>query len=826
MMKRIRFLGVIFFLTCAILPAAPPKYLKLIPQSAPAVFILGEKIELDFDLTKSGAEAASLEIEYYNDRTVYSKNFNANDLKTSRTIIIPIKLFGVFRCRLSLKDRENNIIETDEITFARIRDVSLKTPLPDSPFGIGSYFAMRFNPQELALGVKMQQLLGATWNREELLWDIVEPQKGKWTWGKTDRMVKACHDHNILILGLLDYWGKWTKPFTDESYNDYANYVKKVVERYKPGGVFAMEQGWEDGYGITHWEIWNEPATFWTGSGEQFGRLLKEAYKAAKSADPTCRVFFSEAGEGFNKGVVRVAGSTSFDGVTPHYYCPPRTPEEGEVDKNMANTPGNFEKLHVTGKPFWVSEFGWHSTMDPGQMRHQANCLVRTHVYGLAAGLDKFFWYNFVNDNKNKNDQHFGLVNREDWTPRFGYGAFASMVFFLRNCAFYEQVSLLRPVKIFVFEKGLGSVTVLWSSGAAGSLSLPLPRRSKLFDIMSNRITNNPIPLGPDPVYLVAPDTSAESMAYALREANVNGISSAELRFLPLLGSLKNRPGIRIMIENIGQKPLEGTLDLAPPEGWILSQNTLKVDQISSGNARTLEFSFSGMKLNPDNRYKFQASFKDTRGSKAISSDELSELVALYGSPEIDGNPADWKNARYIHLDTPDKAVGLVPYMDWNLSARVAAMWDKENFYFLGIVRDNAFHQDRTGETLWEGDSFQIGFDTSPEQKDAGKHLFGLAKTQKGFESWSWPVAGKSESRSVPEIKFSFTSPEKDVYIYEAAIPKTLLQPLEMKEGARFGFTILLNDNDGGGRRGWLEWTPGIGTGFAPKYFTRGTLVR
>ncbi|MBN1901039.1 hypothetical protein JW926_06910, partial [Candidatus Sumerlaeota bacterium] len=624
----------------------------------------------------------------------------------------------------------------------------------------------------------------------------------------------------------LDYWGKWTKPLTEQGYLDYAHYVKTVVERYKPDGVFARKQGWKDGYGISHWEIWNEPATFWTGSGEQFGRLMKEAYRAAKSADPNCRAFFSEAGENFNSEAIRIAGTDHLDGVTPHYYCPPRSPEEGEIDKQMANAAGNFEKLGITGKPFWVSEFGWHSTMDAGQMRHQAICLVRSHVYGLAAGLDKFFWYNFVNDARNKNDQHFGMVNREDWTPRFAFGAYASMVYFLQESVFYDRVNTLKPAKIFVFEKEGGSVCVLWSSGALGSMNLPLPRRARLFDMMGNRIPENPVPLRPDPVYLVASDTSPESMSHALKQAKIEGISSAELRFLPLSGALTHLPAIRIRIDNIGMEYLEGDVDLTPPEGWALSAKTLKGIRIMPGNYGIMEFSTSGVKPNPDNRYKFEASFKESGGSVAILRGEVSELVALYGTPVIDGDASDWKNARYIHLDTPDKAVGLVPYMDWNLSADVSTMWDENYFYFLGIVRDNVFHQERSGETFWEGDSFQIGFDVAPGKRDAGKRLFGLAKTPKGYEAWSWPVAGKRESRGAPEIGFSFKSPEKDVYIYEAAIPGSLLQPLEMKEGGSFGFTMLLNDNDGGGRRGWLEWTPGIGTGFNPGHFTTWTLGR
>jgi hypothetical protein len=87
-------------------------------------------------------------------------------------------------------------------------------------------------------------------------------------------------------------------------------------------------------------------------------------------------------------------------------------------------------------------------------------------------------------------------------------------------------------------------------------------------------------------------------------------------------------------------------------------------------------------------------------------------------------------------------------------------------------------------------------------------------------------VGDRKGDRPASEIKFAFASPEKDTYVYEAAFPKELLAPFQMKEGAQFGFTFLLNDNDGGGRRGWLEWTPGIGTGYNPRYFTRWTLVK
>jgi len=814
-----------------ILCAKTAQYLHVTSGTQVSVFLPADAIKINLDLPKTGADKASLKIYDFDDKVLYSKSFAGGEMKKSQGLAFPFHIFGVFRAELSLHDKENKRIQSEETTFARIRDVRLKSLRPDSPFGIGAYYAMRFSPEELPVAARLQNMLGAAWDRDELLWDIVEPEKDKWTWDRTDRTVKAAHDHNILILGLLDYWGKWTTPLTDQGNADYARYVKKVVNRYKPDGEFVKEQGWKDGYGITRWEIWNEPATFWNGSGAQFGRLLKEACKAAKEADSNATVFFSEAGNIFNSAVIAEAGIDSLDGVTPHYYCPPRTPEEGDMDQGMVETVRSFEKLGVIGRPFWVSEFGWHSTMDPGQMRHQAVCLVRAHIYGLAAGLDKFFWYNFLNDDRNKEGQHFGLVNREDFTPRFGFGAYAAMVYFLDGARFYKKVEILKPARIFVFEKENGSVTVLWSSGARGSLTLPLPRRASLYDIMGNRISHFEIPLRPDPVYLETPDTDPATLAYAISEAEITGISSAEMKILPLTSSLDNNPPINILIENVGKKPIHGELMLTPPEEWTVNTGVLPVDPITSGSKSEISFSFALMEKRFDNRYKINAVFREKSGEEAVATTELSELAALYGSPKIDGDPGDWReDARFIYLDTQDKAVGLVPYMDWNLSARASLLWDEKYLYFLAIVRDNAFSQDHTGELIWEGDSIQLGFDASlkknKEKPGEGKYLYGLAKTKKGFETWTWPVEGKTENKPAPEIKFFFQSPEKDVYVYEAAIPVELLSPLEMKEGARFGFTLLVNDNDGGGRRGWLEWTPGIGTGFNPNYFTIFTLVK
>jgi hypothetical protein len=61
--------------------------------------------------------------------------------------------------------------------------------------------------------------------------------------------------------------------------------------------------------------------------------------------------------------------------------------------------------------------------------------------------------------------------------------------------------------------------------------------------------------------------------------------------------------------------------------------------------------------------------------------------------------------------------------------------------------------------------------------------------------------------------------------VYEVALPFCDLTNLEGDDGERFGLSFLVNDDDGAGREGWLEWTVGIGAGKDPSAFGQATLV-
>ncbi len=76
--------------------------------------------------------------------------------------------------------------------------------------------------------------------------------------------------------------------------NPWAWFVYQAVHRYKPGGVLAQQLGWPADRGVRHWEVWNEEdySGFWIGTVQEYARLLKVAYLAAKHADPQAKIIF------------------------------------------------------------------------------------------------------------------------------------------------------------------------------------------------------------------------------------------------------------------------------------------------------------------------------------------------------------------------------------------------------------------------------------------------------------------------------------------------------------------------------------------------------
>ncbi|MBC7329601.1 hypothetical protein H5T88_04500 [bacterium] len=153
-----------------------------------------------------------------------------------------------------------------------------------------------------------------------------------------------------------------------------------------------------------------------------------------------------------------------------------------------------------------------------------------------------------------------------------------------------------------------------------------------------------------------------------------------------------------------------------------------------------------------------------------------------------------------------------VKIKDWrgeeDIMGRAWVAWDEENFYFLCEVQDDVFHQPYSGKDIWEADCIQIAFrpmGVAREPEYRGVYEFGLAKVKEGDIIYQWePKEGNVSSGSCRINRSG------NLTIYQLSIPFKAIGIDKVEPGKEIGWAFTINENDGEGFRGWLEWAGGI----------------
>jgi len=120
---------------------------------------------------------------------------------------------------------------------------------------------------------------GVKWLRVDVYWDMIEHKKGRLKWGYLDSILSGPDDCNyMLTIYCCAQWATGALQMfpsrLPEEMDDYTNFLKKIVTRYKGK--------------VRFWQIENEieiSSQFWTGGVTDYAILLKSAYKTIKSVD-------------------------------------------------------------------------------------------------------------------------------------------------------------------------------------------------------------------------------------------------------------------------------------------------------------------------------------------------------------------------------------------------------------------------------------------------------------------------------------------------------------------------------------------------------------
>ncbi|MBC7326590.1 cellulase family glycosylhydrolase [bacterium] len=287
------------------------------------------------------------------------------------------------------------------------------------------------------------------------------------------------------------------------------------------------------------------------------------------------------------------------------------------------------------------------------------------------------------------------------------------------------------------------------------------------------------------------------------------------LAFQPVL-SASLSPALDLIIRNRTSQTLKGTLSISSDELGLKDEKEISL------NPGDNKFSYQiGASIQFDKPYDVKATLQIEQLTST-----LERLVTFYPciktkkAPVIDGefSPQEWAEAIPIRIDLHGIKEG-----DWkgpeDLSATAYFLWDDEQAYFAMRVVDDVFNQPYLGGDIWQGDSVQIGLALSPLEDVQGVFYAegGLALTQRGKLLWVWHAPGIPFEGEFNELNFSIRRQGNEI-IYEAAIPYREIN-FTLSSGSWIGLDIMVNDNDGQGRKCWLEWGKGLGKTKNPRLF-------
>jgi hypothetical protein len=315
------------------------------------------------------------------------------------------------------------------------------------------------NPDSLQRQYQNGLATGAGWNRWPLYWFNIETAPDVFDWSTQDATVQADMAYglklNAILLGTPPFYttsrfaqsslrpeprpgqlsllgaekatpvGLYEPVFSDGTdtpgpgksinpANKWARFTAAAVDRYRPGGVLAQANGWPAGVGVTHWEMWNEPDlnSFWDASVEDYARLLKVGYLAARQTDPNAVILFG--------GLFHFQKPSFYSDVLSIYAADPAAPAHNHYHDILAvhsyfhawkswyhvfRLRGVMADFNLPDRPVWLNETGvagWDDYPGPvwdpksalrATAAEQADYAIQSAAYALFAGADGYFHF-------------------------------------------------------------------------------------------------------------------------------------------------------------------------------------------------------------------------------------------------------------------------------------------------------------------------------------------------------------------------------------------------------------------------------------------------
>lgn len=147
-----------------------------------------------------------------------------------------------------------------------------------------------------------------------------------------------------------------------------------------------------------------------------------------------------------------------------------------------------------------------------------------------------------------------------------------------------------------------------------------------------------------------------------------------------------------------------------------------------------------------------------------------------------------------------------------DLSGTAQLRWDADNIYLTADIRDDVFSHNASGINIWQNDSIQFSLAPGVPGDSQSWYEYGISQTPEGPQIYRWLSMKGAATGVLTKGTLSVTRDEATkITSYALALPWSEVSPIRAALGNILSFSMLVNDNDGAGRKGYIEWGSGIG---------------
>lgn len=372
--------------------------------------------------------------------------------------------------RADLVDRDGASTST-EFALVDIDDLVIE---PASRLGVTTHVERDYYAQAAGLAAS----LGAGLIRNDVLWNLNEATVGQYNFdSRYTTIFGEAKANGIGLVAIAGYghpeFDSWRTPSNTESVAAYGRYAGAIAREFQPVAI----------------EVWNEfnHEPFNNGacglSPECYQPLLGAASNEIRAASPDTEVIAGVTAlydSPWFQSLWAAGGGDLADAMSFHPYEVYSNPDSlaGVVGQAQADFRANSAG---SDKPIWITELGWTTKAGDVSREEQASRLIRSAVVAFAAGVERYVWYDLINDDPDpaSHEGNFGLFSQPaagatTLTPKPAAYAFALLSARIGELAVSNASVSPEGVQIVEFGDGDRRVRVVWAPAPVNGVSIDI----------------------------------------------------------------------------------------------------------------------------------------------------------------------------------------------------------------------------------------------------------------------------------------------------------------------------------------------------------------